>query len=77
MEKDLALKEACWLETEAELQRTITSLEKELELEREQHNKEVQKPLTFPDWCHVAPSNLKGPAQPKQIFKLRYFSLTW
>lgn len=61
MEKDLALKEACWLETEAELQRTITSLETELELEREQHNKEVQKPLTFPDWCHVATSNLKGP----------------
>lgn len=68
VEKDLALKEACWLETEAELQQRITSLEKELELEREQHNKEVQKPLTFAGWCHVAPSNLKGPAQPKQLF---------
>lgn len=58
VEKDLALKEACWLEVEAELQSTITSLEKELELEREQHNKEVQKPLTLPDWRHVTPSNL-------------------
>lgn len=58
VEKDLALKEACWLELEAELHSTITSLEKELELEREQHNKEVQKPLTLPDWCYVIPSEL-------------------
>lgn len=44
MEKDLALKEACWLELEAELQGTVSSLEKELELEREQHDEEVQEP---------------------------------
>lgn len=64
----MALKEACWLEVEAELQSTITSLEKELELEREQHNKEVQKPLTLSS--HVTPSKLNGPAQFKQILKL-------
>lgn len=56
VEKDLALKEACWLEQEAELRGTISSLERELELEREQHNKEVQNPLSLADWGFVTPS---------------------
>lgn len=56
VEQDLALKEACWLELEAELQSTVSSLEKELELERQQHNKEVQEPLSPPGWCFVSPS---------------------
>lgn len=51
VEKDLASKEAYWLELEAELQGTITSLEKELELEREEHNREVQKRPSRPGWC--------------------------
>lgn len=42
MEEELALKEARWLQLEAGLQSTVTSLEHELELEREQHSKEVQ-----------------------------------
>lgn len=58
VEKDLVLKEACWLELEAELQSRITSLEKELELEREQHNQEVEKRLRPPDWCHLIPPHL-------------------
>lgn len=53
VEKDLALKEGGWLELEAQLQSTITSLEKELELEREQHNREVQKPLTVSNTQHT------------------------
>ena len=42
VEEELALKEARWLQLEAELQSMVTSLEQELELEREQHSKEVQ-----------------------------------
>ncbi|XP_031153874.1 coiled-coil domain-containing protein 18 isoform X2 [Sander lucioperca] len=42
VEKDLALKEARWLQLEAGLQSMVTSLEQELELEREQHSKELE-----------------------------------
>lgn len=49
VEEELALKEARWLQLEAGLQSTVTSLEHELELEREQHSKEVQSPLLC---CH-------------------------
>lgn len=42
VEEELALKEARWLQSEASLQSMVTSLEQELELEREQHSKEVQ-----------------------------------
>uniref|UniRef100_A0A665UH12 Coiled-coil domain containing 18 n=1 Tax=Echeneis naucrates TaxID=173247 RepID=A0A665UH12_ECHNA len=42
VEKELVLKEARWLQSEAKLQNTVTSLEQELELEREQHSKELE-----------------------------------
>ncbi|XP_044076253.1 coiled-coil domain-containing protein 18 isoform X2 [Siniperca chuatsi] len=42
VEEELALKEARWLQLEAGLQTTVTSLEQELELEREQHSKELE-----------------------------------
>ncbi|KAM6989144.1 coiled-coil domain-containing protein 18 [Tautogolabrus adspersus] len=42
VEEELALKEARWLQLEADLQNTITSLEVELELERERHSKELE-----------------------------------
>ncbi|CAJ1071872.1 coiled-coil domain-containing protein 18 [Xyrichtys novacula] len=41
VEEELVLKEAGWLQLEAGLQSTISSLEQELELEREQHSKEL------------------------------------
>lgn len=42
MGEELALKETRWLQLEAGLQSTVTSLEQELDLERERHSKEVQ-----------------------------------
>ncbi|XP_060899410.1 coiled-coil domain-containing protein 18 [Labrus mixtus] len=42
VEEELALKEARWLQLEADLRNTITSLEVELEVERERHNKELE-----------------------------------
>ncbi|KAA8587730.1 hypothetical protein FQN60_016592 [Etheostoma spectabile] len=42
VEKELALKEARWLQLEAGLQSMVTTLEQELELEREQHSKELE-----------------------------------
>ncbi|XP_062284878.1 coiled-coil domain-containing protein 18 isoform X1 [Scomber scombrus] len=42
VEEELALKEARWLQSEAGLQSMVTSLEQELELEREQHSKELE-----------------------------------
>ncbi|KAM8849404.1 coiled-coil domain-containing protein 18 isoform 2-T5 [Spinachia spinachia] len=42
VEEELALKEAQWLQLEAELQSMVTSLELELDLEREQHSKELE-----------------------------------
>lgn len=68
VEEGLALKEACWLELEAELQSTITSLEKELEQEREQHNREVKEPLR----CMLSHQNF-SPAQ-TNIYKYCYIS---
>ncbi|XP_054625230.1 coiled-coil domain-containing protein 18 isoform X1 [Dunckerocampus dactyliophorus] len=41
-EEELALKEARWQQSEAKFQNTITSLEQELELEQDQHNKELE-----------------------------------
>ncbi|XP_075954725.1 coiled-coil domain-containing protein 18 isoform X1 [Anarhichas minor] len=41
VEEELALKEARWLQLEAELQSMVSSLELELDLEREQHGKEL------------------------------------
>lgn len=57
VEEELALKEARWLQSEAELQSMVASLEMELELEREQHSKEVQQLLKLQDWCRLPPSN--------------------
>lgn len=45
VEEELTLKEAHWLQEEARLQSTVTALEQELELEKEQHGKEVQQLL--------------------------------
>nr|XP_020471831.1 coiled-coil domain-containing protein 18 isoform X2 [Monopterus albus] len=42
VEQQLSLKEAHWLQSEARLQSMVTSLEQELELEREQHSKELE-----------------------------------
>lgn len=42
VEEELALKEARWLQTEARLQESVACLEQELELEREQHSKELE-----------------------------------
>ncbi|XP_053185559.1 coiled-coil domain-containing protein 18 [Scomber japonicus] len=42
VQEELALKEARWLQSEAGLQSMVTSLEQELELEREQHSKELE-----------------------------------
>ncbi|GLD51193.1 coiled-coil domain-containing protein 18 isoform X1, partial [Lates japonicus] len=42
VEEELALKESRWLQTEARLQGMVTSLEQELELEREQHSRELE-----------------------------------
>ncbi|XP_034411805.1 coiled-coil domain-containing protein 18 isoform X2 [Cyclopterus lumpus] len=42
VEEELALKEARWLQLEAKLQSTVTSLELELDLEKEQHSKELE-----------------------------------
>ncbi|XP_062413840.1 coiled-coil domain-containing protein 18, partial [Pungitius pungitius] len=42
VEEELALKEARWLQLEAELQSIVTSLELELDLEKEQHSKELE-----------------------------------
>lgn len=39
--EELELKEAGWQQVEAGLQGAVASLEQQLELEREQHNKEV------------------------------------
>lgn len=47
VEEELTLKEARWLQSEARLQGMVTGLEQELELEREQHSKEV---LLSQDW---------------------------
>ncbi|CAN9503205.1 unnamed protein product [Ophioblennius macclurei] len=41
VEEELTQKEARWLQSEAELQRTVTALERELELEKDQHCKEL------------------------------------
>lgn len=57
VEEELALKEGRWLQLEAELQRTITSLEQELEMEREQHSKEVQCPPKLRDWGYLSPND--------------------
>lgn len=56
VEEELAQKEGRWLQLEAKQQRTITSLERELELEREQHSKEVQFPPKLRDWGHLSPN---------------------
>ncbi|KAM7379087.1 hypothetical protein PAMP_004661 [Pampus punctatissimus] len=42
VQEEVALKEARWLQSEAGLQSMVTSLEEELELEREQHSKELE-----------------------------------
>lgn len=42
VEEELAQREARWQQLEAGLRRMVSSLELELELEREQHSKEVQ-----------------------------------
>ncbi|XP_047223128.1 coiled-coil domain-containing protein 18 [Girardinichthys multiradiatus] len=42
VEEELTLKEAQWLQEEARLQSTVTALEQELELEKEQHSKELE-----------------------------------
>ncbi|XP_058484472.1 coiled-coil domain-containing protein 18 isoform X2 [Solea solea] len=42
VKEELALKEAHWLKEEARLQSMITSLEQEMELEKEQHSKELE-----------------------------------
>lgn len=41
VEEELALKESSWLQSQARLQSTVSSLEQELELEKKQHSKEV------------------------------------
>lgn len=40
--EELTRREADWLQSEAGLQSTVASLEQELELQREQHSREVQ-----------------------------------
>lgn len=62
VEEELVLKEAHWLQAEARLQGTVTSLEQELELEREQHCREVQQLLRhLTDVCLATlPTVLKG-----------------
>ncbi|XP_061588611.1 coiled-coil domain-containing protein 18 isoform X2 [Cololabis saira] len=42
LEEEVALKEACWLQAEAKLQSTISALEQQLELEKEQHGTELE-----------------------------------
>lgn len=42
LEEELTRREADWLQSEAGLQSTVASLEQELELQREQHSREVQ-----------------------------------
>ncbi|XP_068458861.1 coiled-coil domain-containing protein 18 [Clinocottus analis] len=42
VEEELALKEARWLQLEAELQSMVTSLELQLDLEKEQHSEELE-----------------------------------
>ncbi|XP_069568595.1 coiled-coil domain-containing protein 18 isoform X1 [Brachyistius frenatus] len=42
VDEELTLKEARWLQSDAALQSMVTSLEQELELEREQHSKELE-----------------------------------
>ncbi|XP_022610747.1 coiled-coil domain-containing protein 18 [Seriola dumerili] len=42
VEEELVLKEAHWLQSEARLKGMVTSLEQELELEKEQHSRELE-----------------------------------
>lgn len=44
MEDELTRRQADWLRSEAGLQSTVSSLEQELELQREQHSREVLWP---------------------------------
>lgn len=41
LEEELTRREADWLQSEAGLRSTVSSLEQELELQREQHSREV------------------------------------
>lgn len=43
LEEKLSAREGRWVQGEARLQVTISSLQQELEQEREQHSKEVQQ----------------------------------
>ena len=48
LEEELAVKEEHWLQKEARLQGVVSSLQRELQQEREQHSQEVQLLLSLP-----------------------------
>ena len=61
LEEELAVKEEHWLQKEARLQGLLSSLQQELQQEREAHSQEVQPPALYSSSTPLYSSSLSHP----------------